>query len=97
MMEVVNEDVGDDQFDTTAATRTSSSATAPARISLHPRLMPLTAHLGQKIRAGAIPRGGCCRGKGWGGMAAPGRRAPPSPTTAGKVPCGSGMALELGR
>src|SRR5262249_34196732 len=31
----------------------------------------------KKIRFGAIPRGGCCRGKEWGGKAALGRGPPP--------------------
>jgi hypothetical protein len=48
MMEVVKEDVSDDEFDTTVATRTTSNAPASARISFHLRLMPLTAHLEQK-------------------------------------------------
>jgi hypothetical protein len=48
MIEVVIEDVSDDQCDTTAATRTSSNVPEPASISLHLRLMPLTALLEQK-------------------------------------------------
>jgi hypothetical protein len=48
MREVVKEDVSDDQFDTTAATRTSISAIAQARMSLRLRLMALPARLEQK-------------------------------------------------
>src|SRR5262249_52600439 len=38
----------------------------------------------QKIGAGAIPRGGCRRGKGWGGLAAPGRGPPPAQAPPGQ-------------
>jgi hypothetical protein len=41
-----------------------------------------------EIPAGAIPPGGCRRGKRWEARRRP-AAAPPSPTTAGTVPCGS--------
>src|SRR5262249_32458983 len=82
------EDRSDDQFDTTAATRTSSSASAPATMSLRLRLMTHRPS-GTRKSAGVLSHGAVAAGvrDGRQGHARP--RPSPIPTTAGTVSCGS--------